>query len=672
MILQAASVLVNSISIAMTLFLCAAGLTLLFGILRILNFAHGTFVMIGAYFASMLLGKAAFGPMSFAFAAIAAGAGVGLIGIVIDRVIFRRLEKVEEANVLIATFALMMVVHGVAKLIWGTSFTSVEPPAGLDDALFLGPLIIPKYSLFISAAGLLTFATIEIVTSRIWAGKILQSAAKDPKIMGVLGYNVKLIVLLAVAFSFFLAGLGGALILPNQALEPTMGDAIIIQAFAVVIIGGLGSVKGAFYSSLILGLAESLGSTFMPSLSFYVGIIAILIFRPNGLISSEANRAASSWLSGVNWKRIPREKGKEYLQRAAKLASQYRASGASSPMIPLYSNDERISFLRLSITAALVVLVLSLPWWGGEGLTFIGSLVLVEAVFAMSWNFLFGFAGLASFGHAGFFGLGAYLVAYAINSGSSVPFLMTIVCSGLLGVLVAAPIGVIALKRFGGLQLAILTLAIAEVFRILVSYSITLGRDEGIRGIRRPTLSFGLFDISLASSAAYFWFLCCACAVIVGVLWWLSQNAFGRALKTLRQDPERAAFLGIAVDRYRLVAFTISGGVAALAGALAAPLTQIVTPATAGITKSATPMLDTLLGGAGTFWGPAIGTITFAAIQYSTRTLAGLGDLLMGTILLLIVVVAPGGIVSVFDSWKRKLSSFGKTDRFLRIRETGK
>jgi branched-chain amino acid transport system permease protein len=153
--------------------------------------------------------------------------------------------------------------------------------------------------------------------------------------------------------------------------------------------------------------------------------------------------------------------------------------------------------------------------------------------------------------------------------------------------------------------------------------------------------------VSLKSGPAYYLFLCVACAMLALGLWWFVSSQYGRVLRSIRQDAIRAEFIGIDVKRHRTMAFTISGALAALAGGLSAPWTQIVTPETASYIHSTQPMLNSLLGGVGHFWGPTVGAVIFSGIGYFTRTLVGISEVVSGAILLLIVLGAPSGILGV-------------------------
>ncbi|MGF7162386.1 branched-chain amino acid transport system permease protein [Rhodoligotrophos appendicifer] len=311
----------------------------------------------------------------------------------------------------------------------------------------------------------------------------------------------------------------------------------------------------------------------------------------------------------------------------------------------------------LALVAAALAFA-TLPLWADQGIMFLAGLVLIEAVFALSWNLLFGFTGLASFGHAAFFAIGAYLTGYALRTALGVPFLLLIMGSGILGAAVAVLTGLVLLRRTTGIHLAIFTLALAEVLRIIIGYSTVLGREDGLASIPRPALDFGFATINLASGTAYYWFLCVAASLLAGLLWLVCHGPFGRVLVSIRQDPERAAFMGVNVPAYRLLAFTISGGVAAMSGALYAPWAQIVTPESAHWIHSTQPMLASLLGGAHSFYGPIIGTVLFSVINYLTRDLVGLAELVIGLILLVIVLAAPNGVVGLLQAaWRRATRS---------------
>ena len=646
---QILSIAVNGISIGIAYFLAACGLTILFGILRILNFAHGSFLMVGAYLTSVLLqlyGK--YGPVEFIAIALMVGVVVGISGLIVDKVVFRRLHGVDEAVALIATFALMLIVNGGAELLWGANFVSVDPPQGLAGGVNLGPVMVPTFSVYLLAIGILVFILLEVFLHRSWMGKTLLAVAQDRWIMGLLGHSPRKLELWAVFLAFFLAGFAGSVLAPNQVLTPSLGGHFIIQAFAVVIVGGLGSMRGTFLAAMLLGIAEAIGSVVMPSMSLYVCMIIVLILRPQGLIAPRLGSAPGSWSLSWLWQGTSRHR-----LPVGRSTPEVRSTGMARQQGQPTAPPVKRSLGAVAAALALTLAIIILPVWIGSGILFIASLLLISTVFAMSWNLMFGFGGLATFGHAAFFAIGAYLSAFLLKAGTPWPFPLILLAAFGLGGAVALVVGIVAVRRASGVQLAILTLALAEVLRVLVSYSAALGRDEGLSAIPRPRIGAGSFSIDLASDSSYYLFLCIACGLMGWFVWLLSHSAFGRTLRSIRQDSQRAQFLGINVDRFRLLSFVAAAAVAAYVGALAAPLTQIVTPDAASVARSTHPMLHTLVGGSGSFWGPAVGAFIFSAIDYGTRTMAGLSEIIMGVTLLVIVLVAPGGAFAFLKSAAR-------------------
>lgn len=314
---------------------------------------------------------------------------------------------------------------------------------------------------------------------------------------------------------------------------------------------------------------------------------------------------------------------------------------------------------RLStyLLVALAAILLLLPLWANSGLVFLAGTTIIVAVFALSWNLLFGYAGLASFGSGGLFSIGAYTMAVMLRQGYEGQFLLLIVLATLAGGVVAFAIGFVALRRSTGIFLAILTLALAELLRITLAKIHWLGAEDGIPSIVRPTFSIGFATVDLSRGNSYYWFVCIACALLVGLTWWIAHGRFGRTLRTIRLDVERAAFMGVDTHRYRLVAFTISGAIVACAGALFAPWAQIVTPDIGNMMRSTQPILFTLLGGASSFWGPLIGAFLFSAIEFSTRTLVGIQEIITGGILLAVVLMFPTGVAGAWNALIAGLSA---------------
>jgi branched-chain amino acid transport system permease protein len=276
----------NGVAIGMSVFLVAAGLSWVFGILKILNMAHGNFFMVGAYVAFSVGGKRPESFLEYIGAALVAGAVVAVLGFITDKVMLRRLRNVDYHYVLIGTFALAMFVEGVVKLIWGMDVQTVNPPPSLDEPVEIGGVMVPKFTLFAIGAGLVVFAALDYILQRTWAGKLMQSLANDPWMAGMLGINVPVLLTVSVIASFALAGFAGGLLVPFQSLAVEMGGSYLLLAFFAVIIGGLGNIRGAFLASLLLGLVQNISTILVPNfpgLTIYVALAVFLVWWPNGI-----------------------------------------------------------------------------------------------------------------------------------------------------------------------------------------------------------------------------------------------------------------------------------------------------------------------------------------------------------------------------------------------------
>lgn len=318
-------------------------------------------------------------------------------------------------------------------------------------------------------------------------------------------------------------------------------------------------------------------------------------------------------------------------------------------------------YASTAIGAMLVVLLFFAPELINPGLLFILGMTLIQSVFALSWNLLFGYTGLASFGHAGFYAIGAYFTGAALRYGFQLPFVVTLLIGGALGALVAYIIGVVALKRLTGIFLAVLTVALTEALGKIIGFTPALGEQDGLGNIPRPIINLGFASLDLTHSNDYYRFLLFACLIIVGGLWWVVHSRLGRTFRAIREDADRARFIGIDVARYRVISFMISGGTAALAGALSAPWTRIVTLDQVNWLASTQPMLNSLLGGFTSFWGPVVGSVVFTSINYWTRNYPGLSEMLVGGVLVVIILVAPTGVLGILEKIRNRFRKRGRT-----------
>ena len=277
----------SGLTAAMFLFLIASGLSLIFGVLRVLNFAHGTFYMLGAYSAFQLVQWIGTGPGMFWVAAVGAALAVALLGGIVERFHVRHLYGKDELYQLLFTYALVLILSDVAKIFWGTQQKSVSRPPGLAGGFSLFGTTLPYYNLFVLLLGPAIALIFWFVLQRTRVGRFIRAAALDRETLGALGVNVSALYTGVFVLASFLGGLGGALVTPVRTIVPGMDTEIIVEAFIVVVIGGLGSFWGTFLGSLVYGQVLSFGILFFPRFSIFAVfalMAAVLIVRPWGLL----------------------------------------------------------------------------------------------------------------------------------------------------------------------------------------------------------------------------------------------------------------------------------------------------------------------------------------------------------------------------------------------------
>ncbi len=273
------------VSLAMYLWLISAGLTIIFGVLRIVNFAHGSLFMVGAYLAFTFYGQLGW---PFGAAIAASLVGVGLLGLVMERGFLRRIYGIDESYQLLLTFGFILILDDTVKLVWGGVFRIPPIPAFLDGAWTLFGRPFPVYNAFVVALGLLVAGGLWLLFEKTWWGRTVRATASDREMASAIGVNVPRVFTGVFVFGAMLAALGGALGTPVRVVAPGIGAEMIIQAFIITVIGGLGNLKGAFVSSIIVGVLSAYGTLFFPVFElFFIFVImaAVLLVRPQGLFA---------------------------------------------------------------------------------------------------------------------------------------------------------------------------------------------------------------------------------------------------------------------------------------------------------------------------------------------------------------------------------------------------
>ena len=601
--------LLGGLSYATTLFLMAAGLTLIFGVTRIVNFAHGSFFMLGALFTAHWVTNwfPAWGESAplYLLAILSGAICAGILGAVAEFLLLRRMTDAPELYQLVATFGLTLAMHDAMQWSFGVDEVFAPRFPGLKGSIAIGDDFFPTYQLAMIVLGPLVWLGLHLLLKHSLFGRRLRAATQDRHMLAALGVNPKPLMLGAVVLGCALAGLGGALQLPKEPATLQMDMAVIVETFVVVVMGGLGSIGGAFVAALLIGLVHAFGISVFPQATLvlvFLTMAVVLVFRPQGLFGLPVSSADA-----------PRE------------AAQKFGGLALGPVVTL-------------VGVAVFVLLACAGWLGGPYWQTLVLDAMILMIFGISLQAMMALGGLVSFGHAAFFALGAYGAALSNTLwGASLPLALATGCAAAL--LVASVFGAAVLKS-SGVYLAMLSLALAQVIWAGASQWVDLtGGDNGLIGLTLVTVD----------GKALFYLLLAGLALLsVFVLKRLAQSVMGAALQGLRDAPMRAAASGLPTGWIKYRIFVESAVLAGLAGGLFAAHKGAVFPSVASVSTSVDALLVVLLGGVHQLWGAVVGS---AVLGYSSAEL-GRGVTywrgLLGVFIMLIMVTAPMGLLSLF------------------------
>lgn len=599
--------LLTGLSGASSLFLVAAGLTVIFGVTRVVNFSHGSLYMLGAFIGWTILTHLPRTPVFFAAGVLATMLATGLLGILLETTLLRRIYRAPELFQLLATFGVVLMVQDAALRLWGPEDLALPRPPWLRAFVHVGDSRFPVFDLWLIAIGPAVLALLWLIFSRTRWGRLVRAATQDREMVAALGVDQKLLFTTVFALGAGLAGLGGALSLPDGSATLGMDLASITDAFVVVVVGGLGSLPGAYLAALLISLLQSFGILLLPKITLvlvFAVMAIVLVVRPNGLLGKP--------------------------QPAARGAAEAPALVRAAPMA-----------LKLA-AAALLLLAALAPFLAGPYLLSILTEMLVAILFAASLHVMMGPGGMPSFGHAAWFGIGAYAAALAATS-LSLPM-----AAGLAGGVLAAALAALIVGgfiiRLSGVYLAMLTLAFAQiVWAVAFQWVALTGGDNGILSVRS---AFG--------AAGMYWLALILCAGGALLLRRAMYAPFGFALRATRDSALRAQAIGLPVAALRLAAFTLSAAAAGLAGAVFTYAKGSAFPTYISIGHSVDALLMVLLGGVQTMAGPIIGAIAYTGLYDALLAATDLWRFVLGAIILLLVVAFPEGIAGAAQRlWRR-------------------
>ena len=610
--------LLNGLASASSLFLVSVGLSLIFGVTRCINFAHGSFYMLGAFIAyssvDVLAPHIGFWP-----ALLIAPLACGVLGALTEMLLLRRIYGAPELFQLLATFALVLVIKDAALWIWGPEELFGPRAEGFDGAVEILGRQFPSYDLLLIAVGPVVLLLLHLLLTKTRFGTLVRAATQDREMVGALGVNQAWLFTAVFALGTLLAGLGGALQLPREPASLEMDMLTIGAAFVVVVVGGMGSIPGAFVAALLiaelkavciwLGLQEIGGveisfSKLTLVVEFLV-MAAVLIWRPWGLMGKPQSLARNT----------------AAIEQPLRMAG----NGATAAWI------------------ALLLMLFGLPLVAGQESYAVVLLtdMAIAALFAASLHFILGPGGMHSFGHAAFFGLGAYGAALLVRQ-LELPMEAALV----LGPLVAAAGALLYgwfCVRLSGVYLTMLTLAFAQIsWAIVFQWDDFTGGSNGLTGVWPPEWA--------SQGAAFYWIALAVCALGVYMLRRMLFSPLGFALRAGRDSALRADAIGIDVRRVQWVAFVIAGLFAGLAGALFVFSKGSVAPDALSVTKSVDALVMVLLGGVQTLAGPVVGAAAFTWLHDTVARNTEYWRGLLGVIMLLLVLLFPQGIAG-FAQW---------------------
>lgn len=590
------------------------GVAIIFGMLRIGNFVHGAQYMLGAFGAWYLLRLPELFPgldlpsIGYWWALVIVPLVVAVIGGLMERIFIRRVYDLDHAYGLLLTVGLAMAIEGAFNVHYGAAGQMYGVPDSLKGGINLGFMFLPIYRAWVIVAAIIVCFSTWYVVERTKLGSYLRAATENPDLVRAFGINVPRLLMLTYAFGVGLAGFAGVMAAPIYQVSPQMGQGIIITIFAVVVIGGMGSIFGAIVSGLMLGVIEGLTKVFYPQASatvIFIIMALVLIFRPAGLFGKETTSHSVADVSSG--------RAGSFLENGRLWLAVFTVGGIALP------------FLVYPI---------------------MGMKILVLALFALAYNLIFGYVGLLAFGHAAFYGTSAYVTAHAAAAWG----LPTELCI-LMGVAAATAVGVLfgwlAIRR-QGLYFAMITLALAQIIYFYAVQAPWTHGEDGIQSVPRGTL-FGVIDLSNTFNMYYV-----TLAVFLAgfaFVYRIIHSPFGQTLKSIRENEPRAISLGYSTDRFKLIAFTLSAMLAGLAGSMKAIIFQLASLADVFFMTSADVLLMTLIGGVGTLLGPVVGAAVLVTLQRELATFGAWVVVIQGVIFVLCVLFLRKGVIGTLEEF---------------------
>ena len=612
----------NGLSSASGLFFVAVGLSLIFGVTRIINIAHGSLYMLGTYIAYSIATRVG-GGLGYWGGIVATALIVAALGAIIEAVLLRRIYRAPELFQLLATFALVLVINDAALAIWGPEDLLGPRAPGFGGSIEVLGRHLPSYDLFLIFVGPAVLLVLHLAVKGTRFGRLIRAATQDREMVGALGVNQALLFTAVFALGAGLAGFGGALQLAREPANLATDLVAIGDAFVVVVVGGMGSITGAYLAAVLIaevkavciaiGVVDfgfvSVNFSKLTLVAEFLVMAAVLIARPYGLLGKPQTAVRST----------------------------------AEPEQPLRAATP----LTLALGASVLAALFALPWLAQSSpyVLILGIDVLIAVIFATSLHFIAGPGGMHSFGHAAYFGLGAYGAALLVKW-LGAPMGWSLAAAPLAALAGALLFGWFAV-RLSGVYLAMLTLAFAQiVWATVFQWEELTGGSNGVIGVWPPPP----FD----KTSAYFLLTLALAIVSVVALRRILFAPFGYAMRAGRDNALRAEAIGIDVKRVHWLGFALAGFICGIGGGLFAFAKGSISPEVVHVGRSIDGLVMVLLGGIQTLNGPIVGASVFAVLQDTVMRQTEYWRALLGGIILVLVLAFPQGIVGALAALTRK------------------
>jgi branched-chain amino acid transport system permease protein len=579
--------------------------------MNVVSLAHGSFFMLGAFIGLSIYTAT----HSYWLALLLAPLPTAVFGMIVERLFLRRLYHRGHLDQVLLTFGFTFVAFDLVRSVWGSDVRTMPPPELLQGILRIADGAFSTYRLFLIALGIVLAAVLWLLIERSRLGAMVRAGVDDGAMAAGLGANIPALFTGVFGVGVLLAALGGVAAGPVLGLYPGMDSDILIPAFIVIVIGGMGSLRGAFIGSLLIGEADTFGKAYFPSLALfliYLVMAIVLLARPQGLFGIKHGEAPTR-------------------------------PALAPPRAGLNPQQQRLAGL------AFVAAMLLFPLLVDDYPRTLIAEIYIFAVLAMSLDLLLGYTGLLSLGHAAFFGLGAYAVIVM-----SALFDLDAWIGVALGVVLAASASAVIgffCVRASGVTLLMLTLAFSQLlYSVALKWRDVTGGSDGIGVPDKP----GFFGFDLNDSLVmYYLSLAFFLACYLG-LRRLINSPLGHVFIGIRENEPRMLAIGYATPRYKLLAFTIGGTVAGLAGGIYAIFNGFISPDAVHWGASGDILIMVMLGGTGSLIGPALGSGVFLLMKNLVSTYSTHWMLIIGVVFIACVLYFPGGVWGTLRQLQRE------------------